>query len=259
MKPRTALLLITLFAFIALQPHHSFDVYASAAPSEDEQVLIMDDGSQLYYNQAALDGGICFNKSTDQYSALSHIKFSSRDERAVNPAPTVIQITFQTQINNWFCAPAAVRMVLSGIGIIETQQNIALEIGTNIYGTEFGDTLVDGMNGFVAGTAYAFILKSHNYTSADTAAMKSNLMYAINYGNPVLVNSDESDGEHIPGHAAAGIIYHYACVNGYTYGGNSFLYTDPAYGLAGMDSVIKNQFITTNMLSLALGGRGYVY
>jgi len=177
----------------------------------------------------------------------------------INPAPTVIDIVFETQLYNNYCGPAAVKMVLSGIGITRSQTQIAGEIGTTGSGTPFGAALVNGMNGFVTGTAYAFILKWHSYTSTDTQTMRSNIIYAIDYGNPVLVNSDESDYEHIPGHQAAGIIYHYGCVNGYSYGGNSFLYTDPAHGFGSLTSVIKNQFLTTDTLSIALGGRGYVY
>ena len=254
--------LILLLSFTTiLSSNMLLQVNAAEKAAEDENVLIMSDGTMIFYNDSVIDGGICINdhKEINPNSLTKKTAIITEGERAVNPAPTVIPVTFQTQQLSYYCGPAAVRMVLSGIGIIDTQYNIACAINTGTNGTDFGDDLVNGMNSYVAGTAYGFFLQWHYYTSANTATMKSNMMYAINYGNPVLVNSDESDGEHIPGHGEANIIYHYACVNGYSYGGASFLYTDPAYGFTGLTSVIKNQFIPTDTLSLALGGRGYVY
>lgn len=143
--------------------------------------------------------------------------------RQTIPYNKTIAVNFQTQQNDYYCGPAAVRMVLGATGKIYSQDYIAGQIGTTTSGTGFGGTLLNAMNA-LCGSGFSFNLAWGGNQLADRSVI------AIYYGNPVLVDTCELNDFRIAGHSASNIVYHYAAVNGYKNSGNTLVYTDPAYG-----------------------------
>lgn len=144
--------------------------------------------------------------------------------RQTIPYNKIISVNFQTQQNSYYCGPAFVRMVLGATGKIYEQDYIASQIGTTTAGTGFGGTLLNAMNR-LCGSGFSFNLVWGESDLANKARI------AIYCGNPVLVDTCETNNFRIAGHEPWGIEYHYAVINGYRNSGNTLVYTDPAYGM----------------------------
>lgn len=227
----------------------------------DEQTAETDDGTTVIYNSSEIDGGIDLNGKITEITNEKTIEYYSSNQRQINetyPYQKVISLTFQTQNNNYYCAPASVRMLMKAIGKNYTQGQIALLIGTNTGGTSFGSTLLSGINAMAAGTGFSFNLVWHS--ASDVNGMKSKFMIAIVYGNPVVVNTVEGDNNKpfiFNGHAANNIRYHFGVVNGYKQSGEKYVYTDPAYGMYSGTS--QTQDVTKANMSKACELRGYIW
>jgi len=177
---------------------------------------------------------------------------------AVSSAPSsvVISIPFQTQVTDYYCGPASARMVLGGLKYNVTQEQMASLLGTTENGTNAGDNVANALNSIVAGSKYQFRWEWHTYT--DVSTIKSHVVEALAYGNPVMVNTMETPGDvYLQGHNIGTALYHYGVVADYFDNGNSVTYTDPGYGR--YSGFVMDQRASITNLSYAVGGRGYAW
>jgi hypothetical protein len=219
-----------------------------------------DEGIQIHYDNKAMDGGIDYDPELTELSNLDNCyekEIRTSGAKGMTETHATVPITFQTQLYNNYCGPAAVKMLLSGIGISSNQSTIATAIGTDASGTSFGNSLLQQVNSMASSAGITFYLVWHS--STNTATLKTNFVSAIEGGNPVLINTDESDYFRFNGHATHNIKYHYGCVNGFTNSGEYFRYNDPASGFSGWTDIPQAAYYSKTVISGACGGRGYIW
>lgn len=225
--------------------------HISASTNDGDQIGISEDGTNIVVNESVVNGGVDLNTPLSKESLEKIDKTTNPTTRA---SSVVLNIPFQTQQTNYYCGPAAAVMVLGAIGYNRTQSQMASLLGTTTNGTNAGNNVANALNSVVAGSKYRFYWKWHNYT--DTATIKSKVVEALNYGNPVMVNTAESPGDvYIKGHDIGTALYHFGVVGDYFNYGNSVTYVDPGYGR--FSGFLMNQTLSIQSLSNAVGGRGY--
>lgn len=230
-----------------------FSTNAQAATKNEDNIVVSDDKKEIVYDTKIVNGGIDLETKLD----IPHDQLIDKKNVPTTRAGSVIiSIPFQTQQNNYYCGPAAARMVLGGIGYSVTQNQMANLLGTTTNGTNAGNSVANALNAIVEGSKYQFRWQWHTYT--DIATIKSHVVEALNYGNPVMVNTMESPGDvYLVGHNIGTTLYHYGVVADYFDYGNSVTYTDPGYGR--FSGFVMDQKVSITNLSYACGGRGYAW
>lgn len=166
-----------------------------------------------------------------------------------------------TQQNNYYFGPAAVRMALAYCGYNYSQATLASMLGTTSSSeTAAGDTIPNVMNNITAGSTYKFYWIWQNdltYTALFKQHCFADLVNAA-HKNPIVVNTLEDAGVPIlKEHEVYGRLDHFGVVNGIFQSGDMVKYTDPGYGL--FSGFVKEQNVTLVNMCRALGGKGYVY
>ena len=200
-----------------------------------------------------LDGSVDQTKIYETYNdkVLMYETMTSGMARQTTPLNKTLAVNFQTQENYYYCGPAAVRMVLYATGKSYPQSFIASFIGTTSDGTGFGGTLLNAMNSH-CGSSFSFNLV------CGSTDLKTRTVIAINYGNPVLVNTYQPSGvDIIEGHMENNIFYHYGVINGYKRSGDVLVYTDPAYGR--YPGTAKQQDISLSNMQYLCSTRGFIW
>lgn len=237
----TAILLAISFTPINIQ----------AATTTDEHSKTSDDGTTIVYDNSTLNGGIDL-----ETPLINDKEIDKKNTPTTRAGSVVISIPFQTQQNDYYCGPASARMVLGGIGYSRTQNQMASLLGTTTNGTNAGNGVANALNSVVAGSKYQFRWQWHTYT--DVSKIKGHVLEALNYGNPVMVNTVESPGDvYLTGHNIGTTLYHYGVVADYFDYGNQVTYTDPGYGR--YSGFVMDQRASIKNLSYAVGGRGYAW
>lgn len=172
------------------------------------------------------------------------------------PQQVILNIPFQTQINDYYCGPASVSMIVRSLGYNKSQHQMAALLGTTTNGTNAGNGVANALNAVVAGSRYRFNWEWHTYTQI--SKMKNHITEALSWGNPVMVNTMESPGDvYLQGHNIGTALYHFGVIGDYFDNGNSVTYVDPGYGRYG--GFVMNQRVTIRNMSYATGGRGYAW
>lgn len=229
----------------------SYSVLASTA--ESGKTYTTEDGTKIYYDDNAMNGGIDTQK----------IYYDTKEE-AVGPikAPRApakyLNVPFQTQQNNYYCGPASASMIVHALGFNRTQNQMASLLHTTSGGTDAGDSVARALNS-VAGNKATFRWVWHSYQDINTLA--SHVESAINYGNAVMLNTDEGPGDnYLRGHNTGKKLYHFGVIRGYNSYNGTGQYMDPAYGYYGPYSgFVEEQAASWHDLSYASGGRGYAW
>ena len=222
-----------------------------AATTTDGNVQVSDEGTTIIYDTSSLNGGI--DTSTP---LLIDENIDKSNVPMARASSVEISIPFQTQQNDYYCGPASAKMVLGGIGYTRTQDQMAALLGTTTNGTNAGNNVANALNSVVAGSKYQFRWQWHTYS--DVSTIKGHVVEALNYGNPVMVNTMESPGDvYLTGHNIGTTLYHYGVVADYFDNGNQVTYTDPGYGR--YSGFVMNQRASITNLSYAVGGRGYAW
>ena len=172
------------------------------------------------------------------------------------PQQVILNIPFQTQINDYYCGPASAFMIVRSLGYNKSQHQMAALLGTTTNGTNAGNGVANALNAVVAGSRYRFNWEWHTYTQI--SKMKNHITEALSWGNPVMVNTMESPGDvYLQGHNIGTALYHFGVMGDYFDNGNSVTYVDPGYGRYG--GFVMNQRVTIRNMSYATGGRGYAW
>ena len=172
------------------------------------------------------------------------------------PQQVILNIPFQTQINDYYCGPASASMSVRSLGYNKSQHQMAALLGTTTNGTNAGNGVANALNAVVAGSRYRFNWEWHTYTQI--SKMKNHITEALSWGNPVMVNTMESPGDvYLQGHNIGTALYHFGVIGDYFDNGNSVTYVDPGYGRYG--GFVMNQRVTIRNMSYATGGRGYAW
>ena len=172
------------------------------------------------------------------------------------PQQVILNIPFQTQINDYYCGPASASMIVRPLGYNKSQHQMAALLGTTTNGTNAGNGVANALNAVVAGSRYRFNWEWHTYTQI--SKMKNHITEALSWGNPIMVNTMESPGDvYLQGHNIGTALYHFGVIGDYFDNGNSVTYVDPGYGRYG--GFVMNQRVTIRNMSYATGGRGYAW
>lgn len=220
--------------------------------SSGEETYINDDGIEIVYNNDVVNGSVDLNTEPIASSQIDKSKIVKPRASSVE-----IPITFEKQQNYYYCGPAAAVMTLKAIGFNKTQNQMRDLLGTTeASGTPAGNSVANALNAVVAGSKYQFNWVWH--TSTNTSTIKNNVVEALNYGNPVMVNTLEYANEsYFAGHGNYDVLYHFGVVADYFNYGNSVTYVDPGYSV--FPGFLMNQTVSISDLSNAAGGRGYAW
>ena len=246
-------LLMTFLTCIVVLGGFSTNVQAAAKNGDEDNIVVSDDGQEIVYDTQVVNGGIDLETELDiPYDQL----IDKKNVPTTRASSVVITIPFQTQQEDYYCGPAAARMVLGGIGYSVTQNEMAELLGTTVNGTNAGNNVANALNSVVEGSNYQFRWQWHTFS--DVSKIKSHVLEALNYGNPVMVNTMESPGDvYLVGHNIGTTLFHYGVVADYFDYGNSVTYTDPGYGR--FSGFVMDQRVSITNLSYACGGRGYAW
>lgn len=218
------------------------------------KTTVTDDGITITYDNDAINEKVDLTPSEFVPNAeLEILKTNSKQFRASSKE---LDIPFESQKNEYWCAPAAATMMLNTNGFSVSQKEMANAFGTKVEGTTAGYGISDALNEIVSGSGYYFTWEWH--VAEDVSTLKEHTVEAINYGNPVLLNTYETANDiQIDGHDMGTDLYHFGLIGDYFDYGNSATYVDSGYGyFAGFK---MNQRISMNKLSIAAGQRGYVW
>ena len=245
MKKKKTILTLMLLTFIFTNGTS----IVSAESIEGENNLNLTE--ELEYTNAGIDYSEPVN-TPDMEQVFAAKDMPSR-QRA---ASKIINFPFQTQQTNYWCGPASASMLLRSIGYNYSQTTMASKMGTTTNGTNAGAPVVNALNSVTKGSRYYFRWQWHNYSQVST--IKSHVVQALDWGNPVMVNTMEGPGDvYIRGHNIGGWLYHYGLVGDYFNYGNEVTYVDPGHGR--FSGFLMNQRLTITQLSYATGGRGYAW
>jgi peptidase C39-like protein len=171
---------------------------------------------------------------------------------AAPPASKVLNYTFQWQQNGYYCGPAATRIALTARGYTYSQDTLAAALHTTTNGTNSAadTTRVLNADGHTSFYETKWIPGS-TATAAQKALLKSDVLYDIPRGYPLVVNvvgtAVDTDGD---AHSYSG--GHYMTVVGYQSSGATVKLADPAdangYGW---------YWMTTDRLANWIAMRGY--
>lgn len=188
------------------------------------------------------------------------------DEKPTETAPpekVVLNLTWQRQINGYYCGPGTTRMVISTREStnLPTQDALAQELGTDTNGTDHVGLMRDLLNSRwkLTGTdAYVVHEMDFTPTAAQQAQLKVDLVKRIAAGYGIVANV--ISGWRPPGYPTTGTYYHYVAVVGYDQNGDKALVADPA-GEGGSGTAFQNvtrtYWINTSDLGTWIGGKGY--
>lgn len=246
-------LIISTLSLLMLVGLGFVNTQVKAATNEEMKTYTTEEGDTVVYSETAVNGNVDLGTPLILTTEQEVDKSKAIMTRA---ASKEIFIPFQTQQTDYYCGPAAARMVLGGIGYSRTQNQMASLLGTTVNGTNAGNSVANALNSVVAGSRYQFRWQWHTYT--DIATIKSHVLEAINYGNPVMVNTMESPGDvYLQGHNIGTTLYHFGVVADYFDYGNTITYTDPGAGR--FSGFVVDQRASITNLSYATGGRGYAW
>lgn len=238
-------------SFIMMISIISSTVEIHASTSTNGQSETDYNGITIIYDENTLNGSIDL-----ETKLLNNTSIDKTNSKTPRSGSVEIYIPFQTQQTDYYCGPASARMVLGGIGYYRTQDQMASLLGTTVNGTNAGNGVANALNSVVAGSQYEFRWQWHTYT--DISTIKGHIVEALNYGNPVMVNTMESPGDvYLAGHNIGTTLYHYGVVADYFNYGNEVTYTDPGYGR--YSGFVQDQRVSITNLSYAVGGRGYAW
>ena len=168
------------------------------------------------------------------------------------PETKVLDYQFQTQINGWFCGPAATRIALTVRGEQPSQDEVAGDLGTTTNGTNSANDTTRVLNDVIGTDFYRTTELSGGAASpAQMDQLQADVVHAVTNGYAVVANiagsaTDVDGGWHsYPGG-------HYLTVVGYRDNGRTVKIADPA--IPGDDS---NYWMTTIDLANWVATRGY--
>lgn len=211
--------------------------------------------TQLSTNDTTINSGIDLNTPLN-VDLIDSPNVKQHTARRYIPKQVILQIPFQTQINHYYCGPAAAAMVVNSLGYHKTQHQMASLLNTTRNGTNAGNGVANALNAVVRGSKYQFRWSWHRYNQIDK--MKNHIIEALSYGNPVMVNTAESPGDvYLSGHNIGMPLYHYGVIGDYFNYGNTVTYTDPGYGRVG--GFVMDQQVSIRNMSYAAGTRGYAW
>lgn len=228
-------IVMSILASVILMSTGSGYIYATqeATSSDGDQVVEIEDGTVIRYNENALNGGVDLGV----------------------PAKVELLVSYEQPKQYNYNSAASAAMLLNSIGFNYTQQEIADLIAVNRTVTD-GEHLTEVLNQITEGSRYAFTLEQHD--ASDIASLKKHIIEALVYGNAILVNTIESTGDcYLEGHDQYGVLYQYGMVKDYYNYGNTITYTDSDYGI--FSGFSKNQKVSISNLSYAVGGKWYVW
>lgn len=160
---------------------------------------------------------------TSDFVPNAELEILKTNSKQFKASSKELDIPFESQKNEYWCAPAAATMMLKTNGFSVSQKEMA-----NAFGTTVGYGISDALNEIVSGSEYYFTWEWH--VAEDVSTLKEHTVEAINYGNPVLLNTYETaDDIQIDGHDMGTDLYHSGLIGDYFDYGNSASYVDPGY------------------------------
>lgn len=205
-------------------------------------------GVEVSYDSNAINGGV------SPIPTGNDPKFADR----LVEKEKYLSVPFETHINNYYSAPAAISMILNSLGITTySQQQIAQKLGTLSNGTYTGYQIEHTLNSIVNGSKYKFNWVWYSNVN-DFNSVKDNIISAVEYGNPVIINTEENLGDvFFRGHNTRLSFYNYGIIYAYFNYGNDFMYLDPGYDR--FLGFVKFQKTQIKDLNYAMENRGYAW
>lgn len=219
---------------------------ATISPNDNSEIET-ENGTEITYNNNALNGGI-----NDDINVV--IDNNKQLVRSAKASGKNLNVKHQTQQTDYYCGPASASMKVKYLGFNKSQNDMAKLLGTtSSAGTGAGNGAANALNK-VASSKAKFSWSWHKYD--EVTKIKNHVLTAIDYGNPVMINTLETPGDWcLKGHNTGYDLYHFGVISGYSNFGNAGIYLDPGYGR--FSGFVQQQVATMSDLSYAAGQRGY--
>lgn len=184
-----------------------------------------------------------------------------------------LSASHQSQINSYYCGPAALVISFMNRGISMTQSQAGSLLKTTTAGTAWSgvNAAVPNPTGYPMRDVYNYKLGYVRYYPLNlpsapgpgpVQSFKNVLIGDIDAGFPVMGNVWEvTGGSHLPGHPNREI-FHWVNVRGYSNSAALTNIADPASGATSLSwgsAVPKFSSIDTPTMVRMMGGRGYVF
>lgn len=224
------------------------NISAATSSPDGNSVIKTEDGTEITYDNNVANGGI----DNDINVVIDNNKKLVKNA----PAGKSLNVKHQTQQNDYYCGPASASMIVKYLGFNKSQNDMAKLLGTtSSAGTGAGNNVANALNK-VASSKAKFSWSWHKYN--EVTKIKNHVLTAINYGNPVMINTLETPGDWcLQGHNTGYDLYHFGVISGYSNFGNAGIYLDPGYGR--FSGFVKQQIAAMSDLSFAAGQRGYAW
>jgi hypothetical protein len=131
------------------------------------------------------------------------------------------------QPNGYYCGPAATRIALSAHDTPPTFDSLATELGTTPAGTQSIDDITRVLNAHEGDGHYTSVHFSDQVSPQQTDQLRTDVMAAINDGDPVVANIAGKVSD-TAGQTHAYLGGHYLTITGYSDDGHTVTITDPA-------------------------------
>ena len=122
----------------------------------------------------------------------------------------------------YWCGPASTQVVLNGLGIIKSEQDLADELGTTVKGTDYVGLIADVLNKHTDGAYEATYVQNDPPTQDQSDELWADIKRSIDSGYGVVVNIDAPPTNYPRGvkgsespHYGGGEVLHYFAVMGY--------------------------------------------
>lgn len=101
----------------------------------------------------------------------------------------ILNHAFQIQQTGYWCGPAAVRVALSARGVVPSQQELAIKLGTTVNGTDSSNDVVRVLNQYLgAGIYEATFIPGQDATAAQRDEFRRDVHQSIDNGYAIVAN-----------------------------------------------------------------------
>lgn len=218
-----------------------FLIFSSTSIVAEQKTATTDDGTTVIYDDEVPGGSIDLS-----------IPDSEKDPAASSwPASIILTVPYILE-KDGSSALASARMFLKTLGYDISDSRLSELITQSTDPAQLDDVL----NTLVDDSAYHFRWSYHDVITLEN--LKYRIRESLNYGNPILVNTAEYNGEvYIRGHNIGYFVNHYGIIGDYFENGDIITYVDPSQGR--FHGFMADQSLSIKQISNAAGGKGYVW
>lgn len=186
----------------------------------------------------------------------------------------IVNVSWQKQLNGYYCGPATASMILKNLGITVAQNNSTLisRLSTTTSGTPWSIgngtdishyPMANTLNLYKGVTLFIprpFVAAQSTLTRSN---LKSSTIASIDAGRAFAClgtsKRSSSHSSHLTNYPTNMDVGHWLVISGYGNNGESIYVTDPAAGISGFENVQRNRYETLDKMYSFASYKGIVF